>query len=299
MQVRLFDYSDLTEKDFDLIYSSSRQLSIYDQLWYIAPLSDFKVKIFVFGDFETFLFIPYRSKLKVTYAYMPNFIQKLSFIGKDVGIERILIELQRQIKFGEISLVHEESRFDLIKQRINFKLNLQNSYGQLKDNFSDNHKRNISKSKHLEIRETRNIEDLILIFRKEKINVFSLESLNRIELDLNKLLLVQELKDSILILNAFDSNVVIASALFIHFNGILYYIIGCSIKSDSSVSSNGLFKIFDFVINRFSESKTILDFEGSDIPGIARFFKGFGSSEEKYYFVKWNRLPFPLNKFKK
>jgi hypothetical protein len=53
------------------------------------------------------------------------------------------------------------------------------------------------------------------------------------------------------------------------------------------------------VINRFSGTKTILDFEGSDIPGIKRFFKGFGSKEEKYYFVKWNRLPFPFNKLKK
>jgi hypothetical protein len=230
---------------------------------------------------------------------MPNFIQKLSFIGKDVGIEQIITELQRQLKFGEISLSNCENRFDLIKPRTNFRLDLNGNFSQLRNNFSSNHKRNISKSKHLEIRETRNIEDLILIFRKEKINAFSLESLNRIELDLNKLLLVQELKDYLLILNAFDSNVLIASALFIHFNGVLYYIIGCSLKSDSSVSSNGLFKIFDVVINRFSESKTILDFEGSDIPGIARFFKGFGSSEETYYFVKWNRLPFLLNKFKK
>jgi hypothetical protein len=43
----------------------------------------------------------------------------------------------------------------------------------------------------------------------------------------------------------------------------------------------------------------MLDFEGSDIPGIADFYKGFGGLDEPYYFCKWNQLPWFYRIFKK
>jgi hypothetical protein len=299
MQVRVFEYTELTSMDFERINSMSIHLSIYEQLWYVAPLADFKLTIYVFGDFETIFFVPYRSKLMVKYVYMPNFIQKLSFIGKVDGVDQIINLLTNRIKFGEISIINHENRFDSNKERTNILLDLENSYVELKKNFSDNHKRNISKVKHIEIRQSENIDDLISIFKAEKVDSFRLIELNKIENDLNRILTYNKLKDRIFIINAYEYNHIIASALFIHFNNVLHYIIGSSLKSNPKFSSKGLFRIFDFVINRFSGTNTKLDFEGSDIPGIARFFKGFGSQEETYYFVNWNRLPFPLNKLKK
>lgn len=299
MQVRGFEYTDLKAMDFERINSMSIHLSIYEQLWYVALLADFKLLIFIYGEYETVFFVPYRSKFGVKYAYMPNFIQKLTFVGKEIGSDLIIIELEKRLNFGEISIKIEEKRFDLIKPRTNFTLDLENSYDELKKNFSDNHKRNISKVKHIEILESENIEDLISIFKAEKVNSFRSNQLNQIENDLNRILTCNQLNGRIFIINAYESSHIIASALFIHFNNVFYYLIGSSLKSNPKFSTKGLFRIFDFVINRYSGTKTILDFEGSDIPGIARFFKGFGAKEEKYFFVKWNRLPFPLNKLKK
>ncbi len=298
MQVRVCEYTELKEKDFDRIKSITINGSIYEQLWYVALLADFKLLIFIYGEYETVFFVPYRSKFGVKYAYMPNFIQKLTYVGKELGIDLIILELEKRLKFGEISIKSEEKLFDLIKPRTNFTLDLENSYDELRNRFSYNHNRNIAKSNRIEISESDSINELFSIFKLEKANFFTSKQLRLIENDLFKVLSCTELKNRIFVITACESNHVIASALFVHFNNIIYYVIGSSLKSDISVSSTGLFKIFDFVINRFSETKTLLDFEGSDIVGIARFFKGFGSKEEKYYFVKWNRLPFPLNKLK-
>jgi hypothetical protein len=42
----------------------------------------------------------------------------------------------------------------------------------------------------------------------------------------------------------------------------------------------------------------ILDFEGSDHPGIAHFYENFGSINQPYFFYRHNRLPWPLRLLK-
>jgi len=54
--------------------------------------------------------------------------------------------------------------------------------------------------------------------------------------------------------------------------------------------------LLDTVIQEFAESTLVLDFEGSNEPGLARFYQGFGSQEVIYYRLEINRLVFPLNK---
>ncbi len=57
--------------------------------------------------------------------------------------------------------------------------------------------------------------------------------------------------------------------------------------------------LLDQLIREFAGQDLILDFEGSDIPGIARFYKKFGPVEQPYFFFRFNRLPWPLRLLKK
>jgi hypothetical protein len=45
-------------------------------------------------------------------------------------------------------------------------------------------------------------------------------------------------------------------------------------------------QVIDSILKKYSETDYILDFEGSMIPGIARFFKSFGAKEEEYFSFK-------------
>ena len=89
MQINVLEYSQLTDENLQRLNQETKDLSLNSQLWFLSLLADFKVKVFVFNDFETILFVPYRKKLGITYAYMPNFIQKLAFIGSEEGIQPI------------------------------------------------------------------------------------------------------------------------------------------------------------------------------------------------------------------
>ena len=53
--------------------------------------------------------------------------------------------------------------------------------------------------------------------------------------------------------------------------------------------------LIDAIIDEFSESNLLLDFEGSDLPGVEAFYKSFGATNQPYYKLKYNNLPWPIN----
>ena len=59
-----------------------------------------------------------------------------------------------------------------------------------------------------------------------------------------------------------------------------------------------MFRILDAFIRDHAASGLALDFEGSNIPSVARFFGGFGAKADIYQGVSFSRLPAPLSKLK-
>jgi hypothetical protein len=49
--------------------------------------------------------------------------------------------------------------------------------------------------------------------------------------------------------------------------------------------------LLDHLIERHAGKNLHFDFEGSDIPGVADFFKSFGARVEPYWELRMNRLP--------
>jgi hypothetical protein len=56
--------------------------------------------------------------------------------------------------------------------------------------------------------------------------------------------------------------------------------------------------IIDQFIRKHAEEKITLDFEGSNIKSLARFYKSFGADELNYLRIKQNNLPGLLKLFK-
>ena len=53
---------------------------------------------------------------------------------------------------------------------------------------------------------------------------------------------------------------------------------------------NAMAVIIDSIIREYAGRDVLLDFEGSDLPGVASFFSGFGASRRKYYQHQDRRL---------
>ena len=305
MNVQVIPYKKLTEYQIDRINELTQKMTLYDQIWYLAILSEASFAAFIYGDYQTILMVPYKVKWGIRYATLPNFIQKLNFIGTTEGQSLILDKLVDYFKFGEISfdseidLEFKKELFDNMRKRSNYALCLDSNYNELRKKFTKNHYRNIEKTTEVSMKLVKHSDDLIETFIKEKISKFTPDELNKIKRCIIKLTSNLEAKDYIKVIGAFENNFCVASALFLEFNNRIYYLLGSSVKSNLELTNKGLFAIFDWVIQTHSNSDKTIDFEGSDIPGIARFFKGFGARLETYSSIKWNRLPFPLNIIKK
>ena len=62
--------------------------------------------------------------------------------------------------------------------------------------------------------------------------------------------------------------------------------------SDSKARESGaMFLMIDSFIKEHAGQTLTLDFEGSNDPNVARFYKSFGATECHYYKVTLNRLP--------
>ena len=76
----------------------------------------------------------------------------------------------------------------------------------------------------------------------------------------------------------------------------IYNIMSVSLPTGRNKKAH--FFLLDQLIKEFAGENRILDFEGSEIPGIAEFYRKFGSINEPYPFFYYNRLPVPIRFFK-
>ncbi len=71
-----------------------------------------------------------------------------------------------------------------------------------------------------------------------------------------------------------------------------------SVTVDAGRAQRANFFLMDHLIQEFSSRNMVLDFEGSELPGIAEFYRKFGSFNQPYPFLRFNHLPFPFRYFK-
>lgn len=301
MSVTVVEYTQLNEREKEKFAKKMADGSLYQQLWYVACLSDNQFYLVVYGDLEAVLLVPFRKKMGVRYAYRPLFLQKNIFYGDASKFEVLVAALQKTVRFGDIALdqLGGKNIFDTVFSRTNYELPLDKPYTELRQSFSKNHKRNINKSKCLSIKETTDVTALLTIFEAEKTTSFKPKALKNIRKTIHQLVQNTAVKPYLKIMNAYDDGDVVGAFLLLHYNYRIYYLLGTSKKHMTSLSDKALYRLFDDLIQTCAGTKTILDFEGSDLPGVARFFRGFGAQETHYYAVKWNKLPFPLNRLKR
>lgn len=247
------------------------------------------------------------SKYGITYVSQPVFLQQLGYFFADRTYSALLpyfiSKLAGSCRFIDIAMNEaNELNFKSPDRRVrtlnNLILNLGISYGSLYKNYHTNTKRNITSARlHCSVTpETPSPAEVVSLFIKNNKRLYpGIRSINykRLQTILEKGLD----KDLVIIRSCYSGNgKLIAAACFLRdFNRYIFFF---SVNTPEGRSKGSMFRLVDDFIKDNAGSNKALDFNGSMDPGVARFYRGFGSSVQTYQRLYINNLPFPLRLFK-
>jgi hypothetical protein len=244
----------------------------------------------------------WKKKLGIKYLYQPLYTQQLGIFGSELAdplqTREMLHVLYEKFRFADINfntknMVGEEPLFK-VEDRSNFILGLEQDYLNHHLAFSTNTKRNIRKAdvlgdllvKDLSIEELLHLKRENDVIRRSESDYLWLENLLRqiMESGAGKIYGIR--KDKALL----------AATIFVFSKTRAIYLVSAS--GEEGKERRAMFRIVDTFIRDHAGTGLILDFEGSNIPSIARFFGGFGAHPEVYQHVSYSRLPPFLNKLR-
>jgi hypothetical protein len=277
---------------------------IYGYSWYLdesAPNWD----ALVLDDYEAVFPLTHARKYFVNYLYQPLFTQQLGVFYKNLlGAEELgnfIKAIPKKFRFIDIAL-NEGNHFEIehssLRKRKNYVLDLEKPYLKTLKKCTDHTLRNIKKSKKISNQIIpQGFDDVINLYVKYKS-----EQTHRVTSNdykrfskIAKAIQQNEFLNCIGVVN--EKNEMIASAIFAICDNRIIYLMGVSTKEGRE--RRAMYLLFDHIIELYSEQNYLLDFEGSDIPGVAQFFKGFGAIKQPYYKLHINNLPWYIKWTKK
>ena len=296
--IRYLSYEEIDKVAWDRCIEESNDRIIYALSWYLDRMTDGRWDALVMDDYRAVFPLPVRKKMGIRYVYTPFFIQRLGiFASEDVSpamAENILFHLPADIRLVELQTsqfpMKEEPALRMIPLN-NYELSLQDSYDEIRKRYSDNHQRNLNKALKHEflIQETSHPEALIQCFRAGK----GKEIRHWKERDYQRFSALcsdgrNHAEVRIPVINNKEGEL-IAGAVFFIDGGRAIMIF--SAAAPQAKSSGAMVSVIDYFIREHAGQDLILDFEGSENPGLARFYAGFGSVSVPYQRIVIDRLP--------
>lgn len=293
----------------DCIYSSSNG-RIYALSWYLDTVCK-NWEALVEGDYKAVMPLTTGKKYGINYLFQPHFTQQLGIFSAEKitlsNVEKFLNAIPEKFRFAEFCINSENSEEIILylpgekkgqfsnyslKKNSNYELALKKDYNILLKKYSENTKRNIKKAIKSGITVSSgqaNVPELIKLFRKNKGLEFSHLKNDYYQL-LKSLLEVCRKKNLVKVLGAFSAEKkLVAGAVFIIHKGRAIFLF--SATDQEAKEKGAMFLLVDKFISEHAETLDILDFEGSNDAGLARFYKSFGAKEYVYLQLKKNNLP--------
>jgi len=301
--VRYLSHAEIDQAKWDLCIEQSPNGLVYAYSWYLNIASP-NWEALILDDYLAVMPLTAHRKYFIHYLSQPFFTQQLGVFGKQVltqdWLQNFLSAIPKKFRFIDIQLNEQNQvlnpRLKLRKRR-NYVLDLAKSYEKLAKDYATQIKRNLKKAKkyELQIQSIGNAET-ILFYKLHK----ALSTKGVKDSDYQRLQQLMEKASEhqkIFCKGVFDkSGELLAAGAFLAHKNRIIFLLGNG--SELGKEKGAMTYLMDNIIFLFAEHRMVLDFEGSEIEGIARFFKSFGAEKRNYYRYKRNRLPWLLRIFK-
>ncbi len=247
----------------------------------------------VLNDYEAVMPLTWNKKYGIYYLYQPAFTASLGVFGRSVTretVQQMLAAIPKKFRLIEIEL-NAGNVFDLpFPLRTNYILDLNKPYESLYAAYNKNLQRNLKRSEEQLLRCVPDIpvQDVIGIAKKQMADFSNYTDFDFV--NFRKLFSQLHIRGESKAYGVYtDRSELVASAVFFFSHHRAYYILVGN-RTDNRTTGASHFLI-DRFIHQHAGKRLLLDFEGSDVNGLANFYSSFGAVEEKYPSIRVNRLP--------
>ena len=287
------NHKDIDKEKWDKCIQQSQLPLVYALSWFLDIVSPSWNALIIEENTNYIAVFPLTEKKKygISYLAQPPFCQQLGLFhlnNKPIEIDSFIELIHAKYRHFDISLNEKNCIKGTPSTRPNLTLNLHPEYPQLAANYSTNRKRDLRKSQKAGciIKETEDIEVFIDFFTREKgldINTLPLDAYQI----LSPIYLAGQKSSATKLLFAYNKNMqLISVALFLISDDRIIFLLGTANSEGRSLGVTT--SIFDQIIQQNSTKNRVLDFEGSSIEGVAKFYKSLGGKEKKYISLKGN-----------
>jgi len=278
--IRFLQHREIDKVKWDQRLETALTSRIYAYSWYLDVVSPNWCAL-IEDDYESIFPIPIQKRIGIFYISQPLFTQQLGlFSSKDSNnVGAFLREIPKRIWIRSLQI---HNRLENAKIKNNFELDISPDIERIRKEYSQNVKRNLKKAKknNLEIKGCSN-DLLIKLFKQNKGK--EVKELDKSAyVTLSQLLERIQQKEKGECLGVYKKEQLISAAFFSNCLGRSVYLLSASNSSAREIGANHF--LIDNYIAKYKKDSLILDFEGTMIPTLGRFYASFGA-EKKHYFL--------------
>ena len=303
MDVRLLSREAIEAPKWNGCVHYAANSKIYGYTWYLDNVAEDWVGL-VEGDYQSVFPLVFNRKLIwIKQLYKPLLCQQLGLFSVNVcnqeRIRHFVEAIPSEFKFQEIAFNDGNKSVLKLKDasiqlKDNYRLDLNQSYENIHQNYSTNVKRNIKKAWKHDFFLNSNLkpEKFVAAVKKaqEEKGVQHPDALYHAA---HRIIYNCLHRGKGVIMTAEDHTKQLQSAIFFMFNGMDMVNL-MNVSTAEGKDKGAMAFLLDAVIQRESNKRKFIDFEGSSVEGIARFYKGFGALNVPYYNYTLNKLPWWL-----
>lgn len=295
--IQYLPHSEIDKNKWDSCIEQASNGLVYANSYYLDAMAKHWDAL-VLKDYEAVMPLTWNKKYGIYYLYQPFLTAQSGVFGNNINpplLEKFLNTVPKKFQYWDICLnqgnVFSVKDFPLF-QRSNFVLELNRTYTELFNSFNENIRRNIKKAEQFGCTVKKNF-DVAQVVLQASIQMKQFAHNAEDGLERFKKLYPELLRrEKAITYGVFLKEQLLASCVIVYSHNRIYYVLVGNHPDGKTIGASHA--LINAIIKDHAGKNLVLDFEGSDIPGLAFFYKSFGSVEEKYSAIRLNRLPFYL-----
>jgi hypothetical protein len=299
-------HHQIDKEKWDGCINQSANRLIYAKSFYLDAMAA-NWDAVVLNDYEAVMPLTWKKKWGIAYLYQPSFIQQggIFFTQQlsDAVIKTFIDRAFFKFKFAEITLNYLNNLNSLkdlqVSSRNNYVLSLSKLYEEIYAGYPASIIKNLKRTKAFELQYLQDDDYNHILKLYEKLYTARLPYFSSNDfINFAAVCKIMWQQNNLIIRKVINTkNELLAAVILLKDNNRLYNIISCVTKAGRDAEAN--YFLYDRVINEFCNAGYTLDFEGSDVKGIADFYTRFKAINETYPFVKANNLNPIIKLFKR